>query len=146
MIVRKIELKDRASWEALYRDYARFYKVPMDNTILDTVWSWVFSEDGFYCAVVEDADGQLIGLAHYRQMPSPLRGKTVGFLDDLFVSPEWRGQGAVQRLFDYLDTECRNNGWPFMRWITADDNYRGRRVYDQLATKTGWVTYQKNVD
>ena len=28
-----------------------------------------------------------------------------------------------------------------VRWITADDNYRGRNVYDRLATRTMWVTY-----
>ena len=28
---------------------------------------------------------KIIAFAHYRQMPSPLRGKNIGFLDDLFV-------------------------------------------------------------
>jgi hypothetical protein len=28
-----------------------------------------------------------------------------------------------------------------VRWITAEDNYRGRGVYDKLATRTPWVTY-----
>jgi len=144
MKVRSLEVKDRSQWEALYHGYAGFYQVPMDDAVLETVWSWIFGPDEFYCVVAEDAGGQLIGLAHYRQMPSPLRGKKAGFLDDLFVSPECRGQGAVQALFDYLDAQCKENNWPFMRWITADNNYRGRRVYDQVANKTGWVTYQKD--
>jgi len=145
MNIRTLNESDRAEWEVLYKGYALFYKVPMDSTILDTVWSWIFSDETFYCAVAENAEGKLVGLAHYRAMPSPLRGKHVGFLDDLFVSPKCRGQGAVQALFDFLDLQCKNNNWPLMRWITADDNYRGRRVYDQLATKTAWVTYQKDV-
>jgi hypothetical protein len=33
------------------------------------------------------------------------------------------------------------NGWSVVRWITADDNYRGRGKYDQHATRTMWVTY-----
>ncbi len=28
-----------------------------------------------------------------------------------------------------------------MRWITAEDNYRGRSVYDRVALKTSWITY-----
>jgi hypothetical protein len=28
-----------------------------------------------------------------------------------------------------------------IRWITADDNYRARAVYDRVATRTKWVTY-----
>lgn len=146
MNIRKLNANDRAEWEALYRGYACFYNVPMDSTILDTVWSWIFGDDAFYCAVAENDEGKLIGLAHYRAMASPLRGKKVGFLDDLFVAPECRGQGAVQALFDYLDEQSKIHGWPLIRWITADDNYRGRRVYDQVANKTGWVTYQKDTE
>jgi hypothetical protein len=35
----------------------------------------------------------------------------------------------------------RANGWAVIRWITADKNYRARGVYDKLATRTGWITY-----
>jgi hypothetical protein len=28
-----------------------------------------------------------------------------------------------------------------IRWTTADDNYRARGVYDRLATRTTWITY-----
>jgi hypothetical protein len=28
-----------------------------------------------------------------------------------------------------------------IRWITADDNYRARAKYDQLASRTPWITY-----
>ena len=28
-----------------------------------------------------------------------------------------------------------------LRWITADDNYRARSLYDKIAERTKWVTY-----
>ena len=37
---------------------------------------------------------------------------------------------------------ARERGWGVLRWITADDNYRGRGVYDRLATRTMWITYE----
>ncbi|WP_238377070.1 hypothetical protein [Neptunomonas antarctica] len=37
-------------------------------------------------------------------------------------------------------------GWPLVRWITAENNYRARSVYDKLATKTHWQTYQLAID
>ena len=40
-MIRKIELKDRDQWEKLYRGYADFYKVEMNNQILETVWGWL---------------------------------------------------------------------------------------------------------
>jgi hypothetical protein len=29
-----------------------------------------------------------------------------------------------------------------VRWITAEDNARARRLYDRVAQKTHWVTYE----
>ena len=37
-------------------------------------------------------------------------------------------------------------GWPVIRWITAENNYRARALYDRLSDKTHWVTYQKPVE
>ena len=85
-------------------------------------------------------------MMHYREMPSPLRGARAGFLDDLFVKPEYRGQGVVDALFKELKDEARDRSWPFVRWITADDNYRGRAVYDRVAERTKWLTYQLSVE
>lgn len=137
---------DRADWETLYHGYAQFYKVPMNDDILQTVWAWI-QDDGnpFYGLLAKDENGQALGLMHCRQMPSPLRGALVGFLDDLFVLPSARGQGVVEALYESLQQVGRDNGWPLIRWITADNNYRGRAVYDKLAEKTHWVTYQMPV-
>jgi GNAT superfamily N-acetyltransferase len=96
--------------------------------------------------IARDADGRAVGLMHCRQMPSPLRGAVVGFLDDLFVEPDVRGQGVVDVLYEALNTLGKQQGWPFIRWITAEDNYRGRAVYDRLSEKTHWITYQKAVE
>ncbi len=143
-VVSELSMQDNAQWQALYRGYAEFYKVPMNQEVLDTVWSWIFDENNaFYALVAKDAAGQCVGLMHYRAMPSPLRGQIVGFLDDLFIKPECRGQGIVEALYESLNESAVQKGWPFVRWITAENNYRGRGVYDKLSDKTHWVTYQK---
>ncbi|MDH3389735.1 MAG: GNAT family N-acetyltransferase [Gammaproteobacteria bacterium] len=139
-------VEDRAQWELLYHGYAEFYQVPMDDQILDTVWGWIQDRGNpFYGLIAKNGNGDLLGLMHCRQMPSPLRGAMVGFLDDLFVSPEARGQGVVEELYRALNALGKKQGWPFIRWITAENNYRGRAVYDRLAEKTHWVTYQMQI-
>ena len=144
IVVGELSLQDKAQWQALYRGYAEFYQVPMNQKILDTVWSWIFDKNNaFYALVAKDDAGQCLGLMHYRAMPSPLRGKMVGFLDDLFIKPTYRGQGIVEALYEGLNDSAAQKGWPFVRWITAENNYRGRGVYDKLSDKTHWVTYQK---
>jgi ribosomal protein S18 acetylase RimI-like enzyme len=141
--VSRLEADDRAEWDVLYRGYAEFYQVPMNDHILDRVWDWILDDSNpFFGFVAKDESGKALGLMHCRQMPSPLRGELVGFLDDLFVSPDARGQGVVEKLYAALHELGKQQGWPFIRWITAENNYRGRAVYDKLSEKTAWVTYQ----
>jgi GNAT superfamily N-acetyltransferase len=119
----------------------------MDGEILDTVWSWIFDKNNpFFALIAKNEAGDALGLAHYREMPSPLRGTGVGFLDDLYVKPEYRGSGCAQAFYTELKIIGKDKGWPFIRWITAENNYRGRASYDKIAEKTPWLTYQMSVE
>ncbi|MFP6776483.1 MAG: GNAT family N-acetyltransferase [PS1 clade bacterium] len=143
MLVEKLNIEDQVQWQELYRGYADFYKMPMNEDILSQVWGWIFDEEmEFYALSAKTQDGTMVGFMHYRQMPSPLRGILVGFLDDLYVSPENRGGGAVQSLFKALNEDAKKNNWQYVRWITATDNNRARAVYDKISDTIDFVTYQ----
>jgi len=137
---------EKQDWQKLYRAYAEFYKMPMEQSTLDTVWSWIHNEQKeFYGLIAKDENNQALGLMHFRAMPSPLRGYDVGFLDDLFIVPEARGSKVIDLLYKELNNFGSQKGWPLIRWITADNNYRARNVYDKIADKTAWVTYQLDI-
>ncbi|MEO9465961.1 GNAT family N-acetyltransferase [Sulfitobacter pontiacus] len=139
---RPMDAADRSAWEALFAGYAAFYKVDQTPQMRETVFGWLMDPDhGSNCIVAQDASDTLVGFTHYRPFVSQLRAVTNCFLDDLFVSPQARGTGAAQALIKAVETVAKNNGWGTLRWITAEDNYRGRGAYDKLATRTGWVTY-----
>lgn len=140
--VRPVERADFEAWSKLYLGYGVFYKVDMNDETLATVWSWLMDPDHVLEGLVAESDGALVGLAHFRAMPSPLRATTVGFLDDLFVDPDARGARVGEVMFDRLKTICTERGWPKMRWLTADDNYRARTLYDRIGTKTTWNLYE----
>jgi GNAT superfamily N-acetyltransferase len=138
--------RDYADWRRLYEGYATFYNMPMHDDIAQRVWSWLL--DPHYpleALIARRSDGRVVGLAHFRAMPRPLTGSTVGFLDDLFVEPEMRGKGVADRLFEALAGVARERGWGLIRWVTADNNYRARAVYDRLAKRTMWITYQMDL-
>ncbi|MEG1770006.1 MAG: GNAT family N-acetyltransferase, partial [Comamonas sp.] len=86
-----------------------------------------------------------VGLAHFRAFPEPLLGQELGFLDDLFVPLAHRGQGTGRKLIEAVAAIARQRGWPVLRWITAQDNAAARRLYDQMARATPWVTYDLDV-
>jgi GNAT superfamily N-acetyltransferase len=137
---------DKQDWRRLYDGYAKFYKMPMNDEIADRVWSWLHDKSHVLEALVaRDGSGHLVGLAHFRAMPRPLTGTTAGFLDDLFVDPAARGREIGERLIKAMADEGRRRGWTIVRWLTADDNYRARGRYDQLAKRTMWITYQMDL-
>ena len=145
--INPLQRQDRNEWESLYRGYAEFYKVPMEQSTLDQVWHWIFdSNTEFFAFMAKDNNGNGLGLMHFRAMPSPIRGALVGFLDDMYIIPNARGQGLVDDMFAVLKQQARIKGCPFVRWITAEDNYRGRAVYDRVSSKTHWQTYQMACD
>jgi GNAT superfamily N-acetyltransferase len=140
--IRPVAEEFRADWRRLYDSYAAFYRKPMDDRIAGTVWGWLLDPQHELEGALALLDGRPAGLAHYRRMPSPLRGADIGFLDDLFVAEEARGRRIGERLFEHLAEVARERGWPVVRWITADDNYRARALYDQVGTKTAWNVYE----
>ena len=147
MKVIELNQSDKKDWAKLYHGYAEFYEMEMNENILDTVWSWIHSPDiKFYSIGIKSRENELIGFMHFREMPSPLRGKLVGFLDDLFIDPDFRGYGAVQLLFKELKLKAKKNNWPYVRWITATDNSRARKVYDQISDPIDFVTYQMKIN
>ena len=136
------EPRHREEWERLYAGYAAFYQVTQTPEMRATVWGWIMDPAHEVKALVaEDAGGRPIGLAHYRPFARPLSASTGGFLDDLFVDPAHRGARVADTLIEALVGIGRERGWSVIRWITADTNYRGRAVYDRLAARTPWLTY-----
>ena len=131
-----------ARWRTLFQGYADFYGRPSDDAHKDVVWGWLMDPAHELEGYVALQDDRPVGLAHVRRMPSPLRGCDVGFLDDLFVDPTARGGRVGEALLGFVADLARQRGWPVVRWITGDDNYRARTLYDRLARKTSWNLYE----
>ena len=141
-MIRDIHLKDKEQWEKLYKGYADFYKVEMNDKILQTVWKWLHDKSHEVNGLVYEVDENIVGLAHYRRMPSPLRGQDIGFLDDLFVDPEHRGQRIGEKLINKLKEISKSKRWNLVRWITREDNLRAKSLYNRISEKTTWDVYE----
>lgn len=142
VLVRSLTTTDYDQWLHLYHGYAEHYKVTLTEDIIQTTWGWLMDASHPVHGLVAVHDDRLVGLAHIRPMPSPLRGKVIGFLDDLFVDHDQRGIGVVDALMTSLKAMAQDNEWAVIRWITRDNNYRARGVYDKYASKTDWNLYE----
>jgi ribosomal protein S18 acetylase RimI-like enzyme len=145
--VRPVRDDEFDPWTRLYRGYADFYHWPTSDEHQLAIWRWIRDEhriEALVAVAVDDAGneiGEPKGLAHLREWVRPLRGVVCGYLDDLFVDPGTRGSGVVDALFSEINRVAMERDWAVVRWTTADDNYRARSVYDQVATRTTWITY-----
>ena len=51
MKVGKLTKTDREDWQSLYRGYADFYHMPMNEDILKSVWLWIFEANIKFYAI-----------------------------------------------------------------------------------------------
>ena len=141
-MIREISIKDKESWRKLYKGYADFYGSPINDKILDLVWSWLMDKNHELKGIVYEIDGNLTALAHYRAMPRPLKGKYIGFLDDLYVDPAYRNQKIGRKLMNEIKVISRSEKWDLVRWITRQDNIKAKSLYDKISEKTNWDVYE----
>ena len=141
-MIREIQLKDKERWKKLYKGYADFYKVEMNNEILQTVWNWLNDNNHELKGIGYEIDRKIVGIAHYRKLLSPLKGKYIGYLDDIFVDPKYRGQKIGEKILNELKKISKSKGWDLIRWITHNDNLRAKNLYDRVADKTHWDLYE----
>lgn len=141
LVVRPLTDADEARWRELFRGYRAFYKLMEDETVISTVWEWL-NDPAHECnALVAEDAGRIVGLAHYRTFSRPSTGTVGIWLDDLFTDPEARGRGAGRALIGTLTNIADAQGRSVVRWITAEDNHQAQVLYNQVATRTSWVTY-----
>ena len=141
-MIRKLEKKDKKNWAELYNGYAEFYKVSMNTRILDTLWGWILDDNHIVNGICYELEGKIVGIAHYRTMPRPIKGEYIGFLDDLFVEPDFRGQKIAQKLISHLKSISKENNWGGIRWITHSSNKNAKKLYDKIANNTGFELYE----
>lgn len=140
--VRAIQPDDRVAWQELYAGYGEFYVEPLTDAKADLVWGWLLDSGHETNGLVAvDANGIIVGIGHYREFERPLAGGVGLYLDDLFTAPEARGAGVGSALIAELVSLARSRGANTVRWITDTENHTAQRLYDRIATKTSYLTY-----
>lgn len=144
--VRPLGDKDFFPWLGLFEGYSEFYESELTDEKALRVWSWIIDKnhdlDG---AVAVDENGELVGFVHFREFPRTLSADQALFLDDLYVVPSSRSDGIGRQLMAYVKDYAKAHNLHQVQWITAADNEAAQRLYDDIATRTEWVTYEQEV-
>ena len=89
---------------------------------------------------VDDVSGNIAGFALWYPTFSTFRGDRGIWLEDLFVKPEFRGNGYGLELLH--DLRARTKGR--VEWVVLDWNEPSIKLYESLGAKpvTGWTRYR----
>ena len=137
-MIRSISLADRDAWAPLFVAYGVFYETDFSPEVVESTWLRLVTEGSGIDALVAEVDGKVVGFAHYRSHPDTFSTGRDWFLDDLYTDPAARGQGVATELIEHV----KNLADGTLRWITDETNTTAQRVYEKVAKRTTWVTYE----
>lgn len=137
--VRAVSPSDRVAWSRLFVDYGVFYGESFGPEIVDGVWAWLMDADHEVKGLLASLDGRVVGFTNYRRLWDTFTAGPSWSLDDLYTAPTARGHGIATALISAVQDKAAG---ATVRWITAADNTTAQRVYDRVATRTSWVTYE----
>ena len=130
------------AWRAAYEAYAILQDSPIDDAIAGRVWAWLVAADHPLEGFAAFADGRFAGFAHVRSFPRTLDGNEAGFLDDLYVLPDFRGSGVVRALFLAIEERARECAWTHVRWVSIAGNAHANRLYEKIAKPVDVRTFR----
>lgn len=98
-------------------------------------------EQKYARALVMRADGKTIGYALYFNSFSTFLGKGGIYLEDIYVKPEYRGQGTGTKVIKFLAQKCIDEGLGRLEWECLDWNEPSLNFYKNLGAKAlkEWV-------
>lgn len=146
-MIRALGPGDREDWQRLYQDYQAFYGFKdRPAAFYDRAFARLMADDAHdFHGLVAEADGRLLGLTHYVFHPNLWREEGVCYLQDLFTAPQARSRGIARSLIEGVYAQADRAGIPAVYWLTAEDNYSARMLYDRVAVKSPFIRYNRKL-
>ncbi|QFU77579.1 GNAT family N-acetyltransferase [Halioglobus maricola] len=98
--------------------------------------------------LISEIDAQPVGFAIYFYNFSTWLGKYGIFLEDLYVSPEYRGHGAGKALLQHLAKQAVAEGCGRFEWNVLDWNEPSIKFYEACGAvaMSEWIGYRLSGD
>jgi GNAT superfamily N-acetyltransferase len=133
---------DRDEWLPLWQGYLTFYESVLTDEVTEATFARLVAGDGMHGAIARGDDGRAIGFVNWLPHPSTWATSPYCYLEDLFVAPGTRGAGTGRALIDHVVEWAKEQGCTKVYWLTQRSNETARRLYDKVATDTGFVHYE----
>ncbi|MEP5569743.1 MAG: GNAT family N-acetyltransferase [Halioglobus sp.] len=126
------------------------YEKALDEVTTDesSLQEALFGENARAYPLICELDGNAVGFAIYFYNFSTWLGKYGIFLEDLYVSPDFRGHGAGKALLQYLAKQAVEEGCGRFEWNVLDWNEPSIQFYEACGAvpMSEWVGYRLQGD
>jgi GNAT superfamily N-acetyltransferase len=140
--IRPAEPRDESRWRELWAAYNAFYEHELPEPITRSTWSRILDPASpIHGIVAETDDGTIVGIANYVLHAGTWSVAPVCYLEDMYVDADRRAAGVGTSLIDWLIAQMKAQGWSLLYWVTKENNYRARALYDRYVPHGGFVRY-----
>jgi GNAT superfamily N-acetyltransferase len=132
---------DEAAWRTLWSGYNAFYETRVAETITARTWQRILDPASPIFGRLATANDGVAGFSVSVLHEGTWTIAPICYLEDLFVAPNFRGQGIGRMLIADLVDRCHANGWSRLYWHARVGN-PARRLYDEFITADDFVRYR----
>lgn len=147
--IRPVHPSDFQQWKPLWDGYNAFYRregaTALPDAITQMTWSRFFDAYEPMHGLVADAEGELLGLAHFLFHRSTISIAPTCYLQDLFTLESARRKGIGRALIQQVYARAKQAGSSRVYWLTHESNETAMKLYDNVAEKSGFVVYRKSL-
>jgi len=138
MNIRRATIADIDSIAPLFDQYRQFYKQPSH---LESATAFLTERLSKHESIVflAEENSHFMGFVQLYPSWSSVSMKRVWILNDLFVSPAFRGKGIGKNLLEACTQFAKETGAISLTLKTAVDNKPAQRLYDSC----GWIQETK---
>jgi len=142
--IRALRKGDHADWSRMWTAYLEYYRTTLPENIYRTAFERLLSADAReFQGLIAEMEGRCVGLAHFVFHRILWSEEDTCYLMDLYTDPGARGLGVARALIEAVHEASKAAGIPVTYWTTEENNYKGRMLYDKVATRTPFILYEK---
>jgi len=113
----------------LFQEFAEFEK--QSEKMQNTVERMTSEQNHFHGFVAENQSGDIIGYVTWFLCYFTWTGKAM-YMDDLYVRPSFRGQGAGTALMQQVIARAREENCHKVRWQVSSWNIKAQELYKSV--------------
>jgi GNAT superfamily N-acetyltransferase len=143
--IRKAVIEDAQTILGFVHQLAREEKAEQEvETNREQLTKTLFGKEATAHAVLCESDGIPMGHAIYFFNYSTWQGKNGLYIEDLYLSPDYRNSGAGKKIIAYLCGLALEKDCGRVEWSVLDWNLPAIGFYDALGAKpqTEWIRYR----